>query len=66
MPIRIKWRDEPRDRAHPIEAKGFSAPLADDPAACHAERKPKSRMLCGSSELLLGRQERRKEDRCLK
>ncbi len=49
MPIRIKCRDKPRDRAHPTEDKALSAPLADDPEACYTDRKPEFRMLCGLS-----------------
>jgi hypothetical protein len=89
VPIRIKCRDKPRDKAHPTEDTGLSAPnrtplpgregrvkgrilrnspltlpslpqrrrvvtgtlsapRADDPEACYADRKPKLRMLCGS------------------
>ncbi len=47
MPIRMKRDDEPRDRARPAEDTGLSAPLADDPEACHTDRKRMSRMLCG-------------------
>jgi hypothetical protein len=48
MPIRIKRRDKPRDRAQPTEDKELSAPFAIAPMACYAGRKPKLRTLCGS------------------
>ena len=54
MPIRINCRDKPRVRAQPTEDKRLSAPLANDPEACYPDRKPKFRVLCGSSQLLLG------------
>lgn len=49
MPIGIKGRGKPRDRAQATEEKGLSAPLADDPAACDTDRRLKFRMLCRSS-----------------
>ena len=48
MPIGMKCRDRPRDRAQPTEDKGLSAPLASDPKARYTDRKAKFRMLCGS------------------
>ena len=48
MPIRIQHRDNPRDRAQLTEDAGHGAPLAADLEACHTDRKPKFRMLCGS------------------
>jgi hypothetical protein len=48
MPIRIKRRDKPGDRARPTEDTELGAALAHDPEVCHAGRKQKLRMLCGS------------------
>lgn len=48
MPIRIRRRDKPLDRAQPTEDKGISATLAAVPLACYAGRKTKPRILCGS------------------
>ena len=48
MPIRIECGDKPRDRAQPTEDTGLSALLADDPEACHTDRKPQFHMLCGT------------------
>ena len=53
MPMRVKRRDKPRDRAQPAEDTGLSAPLAGDSEACYTDRKPQLRMLCGSGQLLV-------------
>jgi len=53
MPIRIRCRDRPRDRAQPTEDKGINATLAAIPMACYTDRKPELRILCGSVQSLL-------------
>jgi len=57
MPIRMRRPDKALDETQVTEASGLSWSLSDDPAACYTDRKPRSRILCGSVSLIIVRAE---------